>query len=133
MIVPDEANMPPKRPHLDAREQPPQFLKDAFKRFQRLPLSEISTDSHILDFTKDTRPQGVRLDREISSEDLQSIYRRFVGEGRDFDTPESQPVYSCEALPGRAISIISCLIFSFIFDSLSNTHPLSPPMFHGSS
>lgn len=101
MIVPDEANTPPKRPRLDAREQPPQFMKDIFKRFQRLPLSEISTDSHILDFTKDILPQGVRLDREISSEDLKSIYRRFVGDGRDFDAPESQPVYSCEALPGR--------------------------------
>jgi hypothetical protein len=113
MIVPNEANTPPKRPPLDAREQPPQFLKDIFKRFQRLPLSEISTDSHILDFTKDTLPQGLRLDREISSDDLQSIYRRFVGDGKEFDTPESQPVYSCEALPGRAnlYFIMSCFLF----------------------
>lgn len=102
MIVPDEANAPPKRPLLDAREQPPQFIKDIFKRFQRLPLAEISTDSHILDFTKGILPKGARLDREISSEDLQSIYHRFVGDGKDFDVPDSQPVYSCEALPGRA-------------------------------
>ncbi|KAL5350792.1 hypothetical protein ACLOAV_004363 [Pseudogymnoascus australis] len=103
MIVPDEANAPPKRPLLDAREQPPQFIKDIFKRFQRLPLAEISTDSHILDFTKGILPKGARLDREISSEDLQSIYHRFVGDGKDFDVPDSQPVYSCEALPGLLI------------------------------
>lgn len=108
MIVPNEANTPPKRPLLDAREQPPQFMKDIFKRVQRLSLSEISTDSHILDFTKDNLPQGVRLDKEISSEDLQSIYRRFVGDGKDFDAPKIQPVYSCEALPGRANLFISC-------------------------
>ncbi|KFX96857.1 hypothetical protein O988_05137 [Pseudogymnoascus sp. VKM F-3808] len=103
MIVPDGADTPPKRPLLDAREQPPQFMKDIFKRFQRLPLSDICTDSQILDFSNDVLPQGVRLDREISSEDLQSIYRRFVGDGKDFDAPKSQPVYSCEALPGLLI------------------------------
>ena len=120
MIAPDETNTPPKRPLLDAREQPPQFMKDIFKRFQRLPLSDISTDSHILDFTKDNLPQGVRLDREISSEDLQSIYRRFVSDARDFNAPENQPVYSCEALPGRAISIMPC-VFSLMHWVASQT------------
>jgi hypothetical protein len=101
MIAPDEANTPPKRRSLDAREQPPQILKDIFKHFQRLPLSETSTDSHILDFTAGSLPQGVKLDREVSPGDLQSIYRRFVGDGPDFDPPKGQPVYSYEALPGR--------------------------------
>lgn len=125
MIVPDGADTPPKRPLLDAREQPPQFMKDIFKRFQRLPLSDISTDSQILDFSNDVLPQGVRLDREISSEDLQSIYRRFVGDGKDFDAPKSQPVYSCEALPGRVNFFISCHFFSNS-NVLSNMHPLYP-------
>jgi hypothetical protein len=100
MIVPDEANTPPKRP-LDAREQPPQILKDIFKRFQRLPSSEIHMDSQILNFAAGSLPQGVKLDREISPEELQSIYPRFVGDSTDFGVPKSQPVYSCDALPGR--------------------------------
>lgn len=123
MIFPDQANTPPKRPHLDAREQPPQFMKDIFKRFQRLPLSEISTDSHILDFTKGILPQGVRLDREISSEDLQSIYRRFVGDGKDFDSPKMQPVYSSEALPGRTnlYHIMSYFLLQYLIASQTRT------------
>jgi hypothetical protein len=100
-------------------------MKDIFKRFQRLPLSDISTDSQILDFSKDILPQGVKLDREISSKDLQSIYRRFVGGGKDFDAPKSQPVYSCEALPGRINFSIMPFVFS-ISNVLSNMHPLYP-------
>lgn len=133
MIAPDETNTPPKRPLLDAREQPPQFMKDIFKRFQRLPLSDISTDSHILDFSKDNLPQGVRLDREISSEDLQTIYRRFVGDSRDFNAPENQPVYSCEALPGRANFYHIMRFFPCILGGLSTLHPSSSPMIQGSS
>ena len=101
MIALDEATVRRKAPPLDPREPPPPILKDVFKRFQKLAPSGIATDSRILDFENDISSHGVENTANISSETLKSIYKRFLGGVIESDVSEDQPVYSCEALPGR--------------------------------
>lgn len=107
MVVLDETTALPKAPALDPREPPPQILKDMFKRFQKLPISGISTDPQVLDFERDSLPRGVRATGKVQSETLKAIYQRFMGDTRTLEIPEDQPVYSCEALPGRNNLFIS--------------------------
>jgi hypothetical protein len=89
-------------PLLDARQVPPQGLKELYKRYQKLKIDDLEFDSEILDFKKDPPLDGIEVLEPIKSSDLASIFRRFAeGENGNPSIVQDSPVYGLKKLPGR--------------------------------
>jgi hypothetical protein len=85
---------------LDAREAPPQPLKDIFKRYQKIPLAQIDDDCGIFDFDRRGLPGDVQACGEVKWTKLKDVFSRFMGE--QYSIPEiNQPIWGLEGLPGK--------------------------------
>lgn len=92
-----------EKPAIDAHEAPPPDLKNLFKKYQKLSLSELEKDEALIDFGR-----GVtQLDPQssISGAKLSAIFSHFTGESC---TVEDQQIYSPDCLPGTASSCLQC-------------------------
>ena len=90
---------------LDARERPPESIKELYKRYQKLTLEAIRSDPTILDFRRGLSGEQQCKVRRVSSVPRSSMdaacsHLRHP-EARKAVAPNVVPVYEIEAVPGE--------------------------------
>ena len=106
---------------LSAHETPPQYMKDIFKKYQKIKPTDIDTDTGILDFGRDEGKKALKTEPAISVSVSQSAFAAFDDQDapRTPEIPAAQ-VYSYESLPGRIYSYVSnrlCLLNVLFYTS----------------
>jgi hypothetical protein len=88
---------------LNPHEPPPLPLKDIFKRYRKLGLTEISKDEAILDLATGRLPDELITLRSTSIEHTSALFAQFLGE--DLAHTE-QVTYGHKALPGKDFYLV---------------------------
>jgi alkylated DNA repair protein alkB homolog 1 len=92
-------------PLLDAHRAPPHGLKELYKRYQKLNIDDLDSDSKILDFEKYQPPDDVEVLEPIKSSHLTSIFSRFAAEENgNLSMLQDAPIYRHKTMPGRYFS-----------------------------
>lgn len=100
---------------IDPHHRPPEVIRQCYKKYSKLPLSEIENDSGILDLQKvdpesqSELPHGLVLSEYMSSQDLRLAFDTFMQGHHDSeqvskeDAPlaENIPVYTHNAISGQ--------------------------------
>lgn len=102
---------------LDAHDRPPEAVRLCFKKYSRLPLSEIDNDPGILDLQgvdPDNLPPSLTISQYMSSQELRLAFDDFIrgghASGQDqAPLAENMPVYIHNAVSGqpRLASVLS--------------------------
>lgn len=105
---------------IDAHDRPPDIIRQCYKKYTRLPLSEVDNDPGIIDLQKvdpesesqSQFPAGLTLSQYMSSQDLRLAFDAFIqgdhsGQSVQCDThaplAENVPVYTHDAISGQQI------------------------------
>ncbi|KAJ5387749.1 Oxoglutarate/iron-dependent dioxygenase [Penicillium cosmopolitanum] len=105
---------------IDAHDRPPDIIRQCYKKYTRLPLSEVDNDPGIIDLQKvdpesesqSQFPAGLTLSQYMSSQDLRLAFDAFIqgdhsGQSVQCDThaplAENVPVYTHDAISGLLI------------------------------
>ena len=91
---------------LDARDEPPASIKGIYKRYQKLTLEAIQSDSTILDFHRGLSDDQQCKVRKIDTVSLSSIdaacaHLRVDAAYKDMARSADVPVYETIAIPGE--------------------------------
>ncbi|KAG9187160.1 hypothetical protein G6011_05031 [Alternaria panax] len=125
--------------HLDPHERPPDSIRNVYKKYQRMKLTDVDLDADIIDLSSDASASSssrVRVVKEYTAEDLTAIFWSFAGEDgaelQDTHLPKSTPVYEHADMPGLYIipsllppSIQSTLLSHLLHRDLSNPSHLT--------
>ncbi|KAJ5596174.1 hypothetical protein N7450_002632 [Penicillium hetheringtonii] len=99
---------------IDPHHRPPEPIRQCYKKYSKLPLSEIDNDSEILDLqkvdpeTQSQLPHGLVLSEYMSSQDLRLAFDTFMQgdhnsrqtSKEDAPLAENIPVYTHDAISG---------------------------------
>ena len=96
--------------NLDARDRPPESIKSFYKRYQKLTLEAIQTDSTIIDFRlglSSKQQSGVRKVGSVPLSSVDAAYSRLrCAEANKFLTSSVDvAIYEIEALPGEPLNL----------------------------
>lgn len=103
---------------IDAHDRPPDIIRQCYKKYTRLPLSEVDNDPGIIDLQKvdpesqsqSQFPAGLTLSQYMSSQDLRLAFDAFIqgdhsGQsvqgGTHAPLAENVPVYTHDAISGQ--------------------------------
>lgn len=101
---------------IDAHDRPPEIIRQCYKKYSRLPLSEVDNDPGIIDLqqvdpeSQSQFPAGLTLSQYMSSQDLRLAFDAFIqGDNSrqsaqaDAHAPlaENIPVYTHDAISGQ--------------------------------
>jgi hypothetical protein len=101
---------------IDAHDRPPDIIRQCYKKYSRLPLSEVDNDPGIIDLQKvdpesqSQFPADLTLSQYMSSQDLRLALDAFIqgnhsGQSVQGDThaplAENVPVYTHNAISGQ--------------------------------
>ena len=86
---------------LDAHERPPEHVRSAYKKYQKLRGAALDSDPDLLDPRAPATVQQLHLVRSIAPADLRSAFHDFAAGSLALpDTPV--PVYEHRHMPGNA-------------------------------
>jgi hypothetical protein len=101
---------------IDAHDRPPDIIRQCYKKYSKLPLSEVDNDTGIIDLQKvdpelqSQFPAGLTLSQYMSSQDLRLAFDAFI-QGDHSSQPaqgnahaplaENIPVYTHNAISGQ--------------------------------
>lgn len=101
----------------DAHDRPPEAVRLCYKKYSKLPLSEIDNDPSILDLWQvdpDNLPPNLSISQYMSSQDLRLAFDDFIHGGHasgqdNAPLAENIPVYTHNAVSGqpRPASVLS--------------------------
>lgn len=94
---------------LNAHDRPPEAVRQCFKKYSRIQLSEIDHDPDILDLREvdpDCLPSSITLSHYMSSQGLRTAFEDFVRGNhainmRDALLGEDIPVFTHNAISGQ--------------------------------
>ena len=100
---------------IDAHDRPPEVIRQCYKKYSKLPLSEVDNDPDIIDLQKvdpDLQlPSGLAISQYMSSQDLRLAFDTFINgtnstnstQSVKEDAPlaENIPVYTHHAISGQ--------------------------------
>lgn len=94
---------------LSPHERPPDSIRQTYKRYQKLSLSEIDSEKSIIDpqnLDLDSLPSGIRHLQWMQGSDLQLAFSKFSQADRssDQDPHESIPVFTHQSVSGQHLS-----------------------------
>ena len=92
---------------LDARDGPPASIKCIYKRYQKLTLEAVQSDSTVLDFHRGLSDEQQSKVRKIDSVSLSSIdaacaHLRVDAASKDVARSADVPVYETIDIPGES-------------------------------
>lgn len=122
---------------LDAHERPPDHIRNAYKKYQKLRGSALDNDPQLLDLRARTSVDQLQVVRSLSPKALGSVFRNFMPDSScDSLAPSEEPVpvYEHRHMPGRHNFVlwIICVRISLIL-TRSAYHTLPLPLFHPES
>jgi hypothetical protein len=94
---------------LNAHDRPPEAVRLCFKKYSKLPLSDIDNDSGILDLQRvdpDNLPPSLSISQYMSSQELRLAFDDFIrgghasGQGHA-PLAENMPVYTHNSVSGQ--------------------------------
>ncbi|RAL16319.1 oxidoreductase, 2OG-Fe(II) oxygenase family [Aspergillus homomorphus CBS 101889] len=94
---------------LNAHERPPEAVKQRYKQYQKSTLTDINSDSSILDvqaLDANRLPEDVSLTHWISGKDLQPVFDEFLGTSKEAEglmNAKDIPVFSHRSVTGLQI------------------------------
>lgn len=93
---------------LNAHEAPPPYIKDIFKKYQKIKPTDIGTDDGIIDFRREEANNALRREPVISSFNICTSFETFqLQDGTAISEVPDAQVYSHENLPGRLYFTVS--------------------------
>lgn len=100
---------------LNAHDRPPEAVRDAFKKYSKISLSEVDHDPGILDLQRvdpESLPETISVSQYMSSQDLRLAFDDFIRGGHapskeHAPLAENIPVFTHNAVSGqhRLISV----------------------------
>ena len=102
---------------LDPHQRPPEEMRNVYKKYQKMKLSDLSQDREIVDLENgpsDLHKSNVSIIEELDPESLSNGFRGFAGRSAGFeDFTSPKPVYEHSDMPGRKLDLAS-----FIYSSI---------------
>jgi len=97
---------------LNAHQRPPNFLKDVYKKYQKLKGDALEQDEDIVDFGRglSEKQEGLfEVTEWMSTEAAQAVYNAFMGEDEEIplNLPDRLYAYHHLDLPGACILSVS--------------------------
>ena len=91
---------------LNPHERPPDIIRQIYKSYQKLSLSEIDSDKNIVDpqsLELDNLPSGIRHSQWMQGSDLQLAFNNFTNVDSCFDQNShgSIPVFTHQSVSGQ--------------------------------
>ena len=93
--------------HLNAHDRPPEPVRRLYKKYTKLPISDVELDSKVVrlgTINPDWPPDGVSVAGYVSGRDLRLAFNGFLNGGGDASADESEgdiPVFAHEAVSGQ--------------------------------
>lgn len=119
---------------LDAHERPPDHIRNAYKKYQKLRGSALDNDPQLLDLRARTSVDQLQVVRSLSPKALGSVFRNFMPDSScDSLAPSEEPVpvYEHRHMPGRHNFVLwtICLCSHFPnLDQVCISYPPSSPL-----
>ncbi|EKG12796.1 hypothetical protein MPH_10039 [Macrophomina phaseolina MS6] len=91
---------------LDPHQRPPDPIRNAYKKYQKLRGAALDDDPELLDLRGRNSVDGLRVVRSLSSADLRAAFRAFLADGSTTSSAlpeEPVPVYEHRCMPGLHI------------------------------
>lgn len=93
----------------DAHDRPPEAVRQCFKKYSRIQLSDIDRDPDVLDLRQvdpDCLPASIRLSHYMSSQELRMAFDDFIrgkhaSNMRDAPLGENIPVFTHKKISGQ--------------------------------
>lgn len=93
---------------LDAHDRPPEAVRQCYKKYSKISLSDVDSDSGILDLQRvdpDDVPGSLTLSQYVSSQELRLAFDDFIRGGHaskkeDASLAENIPVFTHNAVSG---------------------------------